>query len=237
MHGMMSILPLHVRGAAVSVRGRDLLTDVTAELKPGAPSVIMGPNGAGKSLFLRMCHGLIKPTAGTVDWSGAAEGTHAMVLQRPVLLRRSARANVVHGLALAGISRAERAERADKALDRFGLADIAGRPARVLSGGEQQRLAIARAWALSPQVLFLDEPTSALDPGATRAVEEMIAAIVREGVKIVMATHDVGQARRLAGEVLFFHGGRLREQTDASRFFDQPQTKEAAAFLTGDLLW
>ncbi len=237
MRGPLSILPLRCRSIGLHIRGRDLLKDVTADLMPGAPSMIMGPNGAGKSLFLRICHGLLQPTSGSVEWSGPAARAQAMVLQRPVLLRRSARANVVHALALAGAPRSERGARADAALERFGLLDIAGRSARLLSGGEQQRLAIARAWALNPQVLFLDEPTSALDPGGTRAVEDMITAIAREGVKIVMATHDLGQARRLAGEVLFFHGGRLREQTPAAAFFEKPQTPEAAAFLNGDLLW
>lgn len=237
MHGALSVLPLRVCGLTLAVRGRDLLQDVSADLTEGAPSLIMGPNGAGKSLFLRLCHGLIVPTSGAVEWSGPATRAHAMVLQRTVLLRRSARANVVHGLALAGLSRRDRARRADDVLERFGLAGIAARPARLLSGGEQQRLAIARAFALAPQVLFLDEPTSALDPGATRAVEEMIEAIAREGTKIIMATHDLGQARRLAGEVLFFHHGRLREQTPAPLFFERPQTPEATAFLKGDLLW
>ncbi|MFC5068718.1 ATP-binding cassette domain-containing protein [Flaviflagellibacter deserti] len=237
MRGPLSILPLRCRSVGLNVRGRDLLKDVTADLMPGVPSMIMGPNGAGKSLFLRICHGLLQPTSGSVEWSGPAGRAQAMVLQRPVLLRRSARANVIHALALAGAPRSERGARADAALERFGLGAIAARPARLLSGGEQQRLAIARAWALNPQVLFLDEPTSALDPSGTRAVEEMITVIAREGVKIVMATHDLGQARRLAGEVLFFHGGRLREQTPAPAFFEKPQTPEAAAFLNGDLLW
>ncbi|BCJ91861.1 ABC transporter ATP-binding protein [Terrihabitans soli] len=237
MHGALSILPLRIRGLGLARNGRDLLSGVSADLLPGAPSVILGPNGAGKSLFLKLCHGLIAPTSGTIEWSAPAARAHAMVLQRPVLLRRSGRANVVHALALQGLSSTERANRADEVLERFGLTSIAARPARVLSGGEQQRLAIARAFALAPQVLFLDEPTSALDPGATRAVEEMIGTIAREGTKIVMATHDLGQARRLAGDVLFFHGGRLVEQTSASAFFGKPQTDEAGAFLRGDLLW
>jgi tungstate transport system ATP-binding protein len=237
MHGTLSILPLRIRDLGLNIRGRSLLSGVNAELGPGAPSVVLGPNGAGKSLFLKLCHGLIAPTAGAIEWSGPAAHAHAMVLQRPVLLRRSGRANIIHALALAGLSHAERAKRGDDVIARFGLTDLAARPARVLSGGEQQRLAIARAFALSPQVLFLDEPTSALDPGATRAVEVMIGTIAKSGTKIVMATHDLGQARRLAGEVLFFHGGRLREQTPAPGFFDKPHTEEAAAFLNGDLLW
>ena len=237
MRGPASILPLQLRNVGLAIRDRDLLRQIDVELSPGAPTMIMGPNGAGKSLFLRVCHGLIAPTSGSVEWSVPSTRAQAMVMQRPVLLRRSAKANLVHALALAGTPRAARGTRADEVLERFGLTDIAQRPARLLSGGEQQRLAIARAWALAPQVLFLDEPTSALDPGATRAVEDMIRAIAAEGVKIAMATHDIGQARRLGGEVLFFHSGRLLEKTPAPKFFEHPQTQEAAAYLRGDLLW
>ncbi len=237
MRGSASILPLQLRNVGLAIRDRDLLRQIDVELSPGAPTMIMGPNGAGKSLFLRVCHGLIAPTSGSVEWSVPSTRAQAMVMQRPVLLRRSAKANLVHALALAGTPRAARGTRADEVLERFGLTDIAQRPARLLSGGEQQRLAIARAWALAPQVLFLDEPTSALDPGATRAVEDMIRAIAAEGVKIAMATHDIGQARRLGGEVLFFHSGRLLEKTPAPKFFEHPQTQEAAAYLRGDLLW
>ena len=160
-----------------------------------------------------------------------------MVFQRPVMLRRSAFANLTHALG----PRERAAWRAPgqgtrEALDRFGLADMARRPARVLSGGEQQRLAMARAWALDPEVLFLDEPTSSLDPAATRAVEEMIEAFHADGMTIVMTTHDLGQARRLADEVLFLHHGRLLEQTPADEFFERPRSEAARAFIKGELL-
>lgn len=239
MHGPLSILPLTVSDLRYSTRGTDLIRGMSVKLGAGTRSVIMGPNGAGKSLTLRLCHGLLRPTAGRIDWA-AEPGhgrQHAMVFQRPVMLRRSARANVVHALSLGGIAGRERAARADEALDRFGLAGLAARPARLLSGGEQQRLAIARAWSLRPQVLFLDEPTSSLDPAATKAIEEMIAAIHGEGVKIVMTTHDLGQARRVGDEVLFLQHGQLLEHTPAAQFFEQPQTEEAQAFVRGELLW
>ncbi|MEX2479693.1 MAG: ATP-binding cassette domain-containing protein [Gammaproteobacteria bacterium] len=243
MHGALSILPLKVDRLQYAARGAELIKGISFELGAGARTVIMGPNGAGKSLILRLCHGLLAPTGGSVAWAGAGAGRegaprrHAMVFQRPVMLRRSARANLVHALSLAGAGRPDRARRADEALERFGLAGFAGRPARLLSGGEQQRLAIARAWALKPQVLFLDEPTSALDPAATRAIEEMIAGIHADGVKIVMTTHDLGQARRIADEILFLHHGRLVEHAPAAQFLDHPSTKEAGAFVKGELLW
>jgi tungstate transport system ATP-binding protein len=161
----------------------------------------------------------------------------AMVFQRPVMLRRSARANLDYALRLAGLAPDKRALVIKGALDKVGLSAVAERPARVLSGGEQQRLALARAWALQPEVLFLDEPTASLDPTATRAVEEIVAAIAAEGTKIVMTTHNLGQARRLADEILFLHRGRLVETAAVERFFNGPATPEAAAFIKGELPW
>jgi tungstate transport system ATP-binding protein len=189
---------------------------------------------------LRLCHNLVAPTSGEVLTKSGEEGRplrHAMVFQRPVLLRRSAFANLVHAAALAGHGYRERRRRAGEALEHFGLTSLAGRAARTLSGGEQQRLAIARAWVMRPDVLFLDEPTAALDPAATRAVEAMIDACHRDGMTILMTTHDLGQARRIADAVLFLHHGRLLESAGAAGFFHSPATAEAQAFLRGDLLW
>jgi len=214
-----------------------ILSDVSLTLEAGSPSIIVGPNGAGKSVLLRLLHGLLAPSTGRVLWAGDAARRQAMVFQRPVLLRRSVLANAVYPLKLAGVAAAEREPRARAALEMVGLAALADRPARRLSGGEQQRLALARAAALSPEVLFLDEPCASLDPMATRAVEEIVGTLAARGTKIVMTTHDLGQARRLAGEVLFLNRGRLREQTPAAAFFNQPATPEAAAFLRGELVW
>ena len=241
MHGGFSILPLSVEGLTYVVRGRALVDGVSFQIARGRRTFIMGPNGAGKSLTLRFCHGLLQPTSGSVRWNGAIHANrrkrHAMVFQRPVMLRRSALANLSYALGLGDARRAERQARAREALDRFGLAALARRPARVLSGGEQQRLAMARAWVLDPELLFLDEPTSSLDPAATRAVEEMIGAFHADGMTIVMTTHDLGQARRLADEVLFMHHGRLLEHTPADEFFDRPRSEAARSFIKGELLW
>ena len=240
MHAPYTALPLRLDDVSLKLRGTPVIDGLSFQIEKGRRTVLLGPNGAGKSLTLRLCHGLLRPTSGTVAWLGPARaerGRHAMVFQRPVLLRRSAAANVVHALAVAGTPRAQRRVRAGEALERFGLAAFADRPARTLSGGEQQRLAIARAWALSPEILFLDEPTAALDPAATRAVEAMVAACHEDGMTIVMSTHDLGQARRLADDILFLHHGRLHEAGAAETFFSGPRTAEAKAFLGGDLLW
>ena len=238
---MSALLPLRLQDVSFAAGGRSILDKVSAEIAAGPSTVILGANGAGKSVLMRLMHGLLAPTAGRIDWNdpdrGRVRKLQAMVFQRPVMLRRSARANVVFALQAAGIARAERERRTDEALQEVGLAHLAGRPARVLSGGEQQRLALARAWALHPEVLFLDEPTASLDPSATREIEAVIQAFDASGTKIVMATHNLGQAQRLGDEVLFIHQGRLVERAPVERFFKQPASEEAAAFIKGELPW
>ena len=236
-----AILPLVVRDLCYEIGGKRLLDNISFRTDAGPRTVVLGPNGAGKSLLLRLCHGLLQPSAGTITWAGAAPETarrcQAMVFQRPVLLRRSTAANITYVLRLQGIPRRQRRSMLLETLEQAGLLSLATRPARVLSGGEQQRLALARAWALKPQVLFLDEPTASLDPAATQAVEALLDHIHHSGTKVIMTTHDLGQARRLADEVLCLHHGRLVEYAPAPTFFSNPQSKEAAAFLEGKLLW
>jgi tungstate transport system ATP-binding protein len=221
--------------------GAERLSDLSFELRAGPCSVLLGPNGAGKSLTLRIAHGLLAPTRGRVRWLGAAAQQaareQAMVLQRPVLLRRSVAANLAYPLRARGVGRAARRDRVAEMLERAGLAPLADRAARSLSVGEQQRVALARAWIVDPEVLWLDEPTASLDPGATRALEEMVRRVRASGTKIVMSTHDLGQARRMADEILFLHRGRLLEQSPVETFFDGPRSPEARAFLKGELPW
>ena len=238
-----TILPLHLDRLGFAAQGRKLLSNVSARLEAGARPIVLGPNGAGKSLLLRLCHGLLEPTEGRVVWGGgeslppgAVRSAQAMVFQRPVLLRRSAGANVRHALALAGVPWRARGPQAAEALERFGLGGFARQPARLMSGGQQQRLALARAWAVRPEVLFLDEPTAALDPAATLAVELAVQEFHQAGTKIVMTTHDLGQARRLADEVLFLSRGRLVEHSPAHAFFRDPASPQARAFLAGELV-
>ncbi len=237
----MSILPLILADVSLRASGRILLDCVDLEITAGPKTVILGPNGAGKSLLLRLCHGLIGPSEGSIRWVGPdaqhARRRQAMVFQTPVMLRRSIRANVAYGLKLQNAPVAERRARIERVLDRTGLSHGADRSARVLSVGEQQRLALARAWALDPEVLFLDEPTANLDPGATGAVEGIIEEIHCAGTKIVMATHDLAQARRIAEEVIFLHNGRVTERGEAAGFFNGPKSEAASAFLEGKLLW
>lgn len=237
-----SILPLQLRGLTCEIGGERLLDAVSLDIPAGGLTALIGPNGAGKSLFLRLCHGLLRPASGTVLWQAgggrrAGRKRHAMVFQHPVMLRRPVLDNLVHALEAVGEPRGEARRLAHAALDRFGLASLASRPARHLSGGEKQRLAIARAAILHPDVIFLDEPTSQLDQGATRQIERMLMELLAEGKTLVMATHDLGQARRLAQRILYFSRGRLVEDAPAERFFTNPASPEASAFLAGDLVW
>jgi tungstate transport system ATP-binding protein len=238
---MSALLPLRLSEVTFEAGGRTILDRVSAEIGAGPVSVILGANGAGKSVLMRICHGLLAPSAGEVRWSAAEENgaprRQAMVFQRPVMLRRTALANVEYALNAAQVPRTERRTRSLEALRHVGLERIAGSPARLLSGGEQQRLALARAWALRPEVLFLDEPTSNLDPTAAKEVEAIIRSIHAAGAKIVMTTHNLGQARRLADEILFIHQGRLVERAPVDAFFKQPASAEAAAFIKGELPW
>jgi tungstate transport system ATP-binding protein len=240
--GRPSILPLQARGLVLELGGQRLIDGVDLELKAGTRTVVMGPNGAGKSLLLRLLHGLIEPTAGTVRWSTGLTGRElrrcqAMVFQHSVLLRRSVAANVSYALTAHGVPRSERPGRTRAALRSARLEALADRPARVLSGGEQQRLSLARALSTRPEVLFLDEPTANLDPGSTLVIEQLIGDAHRAGTKIVFITHELGQARRLADEVVFMHGGRICEQTPAERFFDQPRSEAAKAYQEGRLVF
>jgi len=210
-----------------------LLDRLNLTLGPGQPTVVIGPNGSGKTTLLRAAMGLITPDRGSV--SGVAT-RRAIMFQHPVMLRRSVAANLDYALKAAGISRAGRQARLGELLALVGLADLAGRPARRLSGGERQRLALARALARDPDVLFLDEPTASLDPAATKAFEDLIRTIAARQIKVVMATHDLGEARRLAGDVVLLHRGRLIEAGAAQEFFEAPRTDDARRFLAGELL-
>ena len=232
-----SSLPLEARSITVRFGAVTAIDRVDIVLEGSAPVAILGANGAGKSVLLRTLHGLIAPTGGSVRWGGSTRRPRdqAMVFQRPVLLRRSALDNVRYALAVNGVSGASQERRARAALARVGLGDFAGRAARVLSGGEQQRLALARAWALSPRVLFMDEPTASLDPAAAAEVERVIGEIRAAGTAIVLTTHHLGFARRVASEIVFLHLGRLTERTPAREFFATPRSLEAQSYLEGEL--
>ena len=223
----MSAAWLAIDGLGLTEGATRIIDDVSLSLA-AQRTVVLGPNGAGKSTLLRLIHGLLHPSGGRLHWPQPL--TQGMVFQRPVMLRTTALANVIYGLKLKGHSADESRRRARAALARAGLDHIARRPARLLSGGEQQRVALARAWALEPELLILDEPTASLDPGSTREVERIIGEIAAGGARILMTTHNLGQARRMADEIVFIDRGRVLEQTPVARFFNLPQSEAAQRF-------
>jgi len=234
------LLPLVARGLRFGINGREIIRDVSFWIGSSGRTVILGPNGSGKSVMLRLCHGLLQPTSGEIRWGelsvARAREQQAMAAQHPVLLRRTVTGNLLHVLRVKGVPRSDRHALVDAALQQAGLAGLGSRAARTLSGGQQQRLAIARAFVLKPAVLLLDEPTANLDPTAVRGVEELIGAIGAAGTKIMMTTHDIAQARRLAADVMFLNDGRLLEHAPAAEFFAAPKHPAAARFLAGELL-
>jgi tungstate transport system ATP-binding protein len=239
-----SDLPIILDDVTVQAGTVTILDHVSLRLGAGGPTVLIGPNGSGKTTLLRVLMGLLptsggRVTSGTITWGGrelVPPVRRSFLFQRPTMLRRSAVGNIRYALATAGVSRRERAARAAALLDRVGLGDLSERPARRLSGGEQQRLSLARALARDPTVLFLDEPTASLDPAATKTIEDLIRAVADSGVKVVMATHDLGEARRLADDVMLLHRGRIVETQPAASFFANPQSEQARTFLAGELL-
>ena len=239
MRAPSSELPISLDNVSFTARGIPLLANVSLTIARGAPTVLIGPNGAGKTTLLRLLMGLIEPSRGSLAWGGL-EGSGptrcAIVFQRPAMFRRSAAGNIRYALAAAGVAPAERAGRCADLLALVGLSELAAAPAKRLSGGEQQRLALARALAKDPTVLLLDEPTSSLDPAATKGIEDLIRDVAARGIKVVMATHDLGEARRIAGEVILLHRGRVVETAEAVDFFTAPRTGEAKKFVAGELL-
>lgn len=231
-----AILPLRVRDLAVGFEGTPVLDGLSLDLGPSGCTAIMGPNGAGKSVLLKLLHGLMTPDAGRIDWGGLspeeARARQALVFQKPVLLRRSVTANVGFVLRARGKDPARSAE----LLAHVGLAHKATAPARRLSGGEAQRLALARALATDPEALFLDEPTASLDPASVLAIEAIMREARDRGMRLVLVTHDIGQARRLADEVVFLHRGQVAEQSPAATFFERPQSQAARDYLDGRIV-
>ena len=237
MRDRPTTLPIRFDNVAFTAGATSILRDVTLVISAGEPTVLLGPNGSGKTTLLKLAMGLVAPTTGRISYaerSDVSRSRHALVFQKPVMLRRTAERNIAFALKAAG--RTPDASSIARLLEAVGLGALAKRPARRLSGGEQQRLALARALARDPEVLFLDEPTASLDPFATKMVEDIIKRTADGGVKVVMATHDLGQARRLGGDIVFLANGALLEHTAAQAFFTRPATPEAKRFLAGDLV-
>jgi len=234
-----SELPICLDGVSVDIGGTAILRNVSLSIAHGAPTVLIGPNGSGKTTLLRAAMGLVRPVSGVISWGGRTDVPplrRALVFQRPLMLRRSVADNLRYALAVAGVPAARRDARVAQLLELVGLSELAERPAPRLSGGERQRLALARALAREPDVLFLDEPTASLDPAATQGIEELVRTVSARGVKLVMATHDLGEAARLAGDVVLLHKGAVVESGPVAQVLHNPVTEGARRFIAGQLL-
>ena len=232
-------LPIEFRAVEIFAGGITILNRISITITPGAPTVLIGPNGSGKTTFLRAAAGLISPSRGQITWGGSEALTparRAVMFQRPAMFRRTVEGNIAFALAAAGVPRNGYKRRVHELLALVGLAGLETRPARRLSGGEQQRLALARTLARDPSLLFLDEPTANLDPAATNVIEDVVRSISARGVKVVMATHDLSSARRLAGDIIALHRGDVIESGPATAFFATPTSSEGRRFLAGELL-
>lgn len=235
----MSLMPLTVKQAVSRRRGQVLVGPVDLTLPPEGVTIVIGPNGSGKTSLLRMLHGIARLNAGTIDWACPLEEARekqAFVFQTPVMMRRSVRDNLAYPLLLGGTPKQEARNKAEHWAEKVGLGNFLTRQATVLSGGERQKLAIARALIRDPEVLFLDEPCAALDGRAMREVEEILQTAAKGGTRLVMSTHNMGQARRLATEVVFMLNGKIHEFAPAATFFETPSTPQAHAFLRGDIV-
>jgi tungstate transport system ATP-binding protein len=233
------ILPLVLEDLELRRQGKRILGPVSLTLGGEGITVVMGPNGAGKTSLLRAMHGLERINQGRVVWQGGAEevrARQAFVFQTPVLMRRSVLDCIAYPLILDGMARKEARARAEAEARAVGLDVTLTAPASVLSGGERQKMALARALIRAPEVLFLDEPCANLDLHSMREIEAILTAARDRGTRIVMSTHNVGQARRLAGDILFLFDGRLHEADSGDAFFAGPGTPEAKAHINGDLL-
>jgi len=236
-----SILPLVVRDLVYAIDGVRIIDIPDLCIEGGACTAVMGYNGAGKSILLRLLHGLLAPTSGRILWSGAYPAAdialrQAMVFQHPRLLRRSVAANIRYALNVRAYPAVARRERLEAVLEETNLSGLRDRAAGVLSGGERQRTALARALAPEPELVFLDEPTASLDPAATIAIEQILQSAILAGRKLVLVTQNVGQAERLAHDVVFLHHGRVTEHTPIAEFLNAPRSAAAAAFIEGRLL-
>jgi tungstate transport system ATP-binding protein len=232
-----ALLPVVLRGAVVRKRGQRLVGPIDLTLDGQGITIILGPNGAGKTTLLRAMHGLERVASGRLEWAiPDAQAHQAFVFQTPIMMRRSVLDNLSYPLRLAGRAQSDVVTAAQDAARAIGLQDKLNLPAPRLSGGEKQKLALARALICAPQVLFLDEPCASLDGPATREIEAVLQHAKADGTRIIMSTHDIGQARRLADEIVFMVSGRVVQTGPAQAFFEAPETTQAAAFLNGDIV-
>ena len=235
----VSILPLRLENAVVQKRSKTILDGISLTLEPTGVTIVMGPNGAGKTTLLRLMHGLERQKSGLLSWNCGTEDARsrqAFVFQTPVVMRRSVLDNIAYPLTVRGSGKSQARREATDWARNVGLGEALQLAAANLSGGERQKLAIARALICKPEILFLDEPTTNLDGKSTREIEAILQSAYQDGTRMIMTTHDIGQARRLATDIVFLNRGKLCEHSAADAFFKTAHSAAARAYLNGEIL-
>ncbi len=233
-------LPLIAKDITYEVKGAKLIKGISLEVSSGGTTIILGHNGSGKSLLLKLLHGVITPSSGRIAWNNrtpvANQYWRTFLLQTPTFFKHTVQYNIEFVLRVAGIPANKHKSRCHQALEICGLANLSNRNTYSLSGGELQKLSLARAWVLNPSVVLLDEPTVALDPPSALGFENIIHQFKQSGTKVIMTTHDLSQAKRLADEIVFIDAGKVIEQSQAEKFFSGPQSSQAQNFISGELI-
>ena len=233
------MFPLITENLVVKFEGKHILGPIDLKIDKGDIAVILGPNGSGKTSLLKALHGILKPKEGTVRWSCLKTESirkQMFVFQTPIMLRRSVFENLTYPLLLRKISKEQVNYQAARWLDRIDLRTSMQVPATRLSGGEKQKLALARALITEPEMLFLDEPCASLDGKTTYEIESLLQSCVANGTTIMMSTHDIGQAKRLAKNIYFLNKGILESIQPAKTFFIKPLSRNASKFIAGDIV-
>ena len=225
---------LTVKNLNLNIGNKSLLKNLSFEILKKKITVIMGPNGSGKSLCLKLIAGLLKPTSGSVIFN--YKPLIGYVPQNVVFLRRNVYQNLTYSLKINSLSKNIIQRRVLEIIDICNISHLFEISARKLSVGQQQLIAILRALIMKPKLLLLDEPCSNLDPYFTKIIEDILKQAKKDGMKIILVTHDLNQAKRLSDDIIFIHEGNIYEHTQRKEFFIKPLSQQAKDYIEGRLI-
>ena len=233
------MFPLRVTDVKINIKSKRLIGPINLEIEQNGISILLGANGSGKTTLLEALHGLRKLSSGKVEWNisnSQAAAEQAFVFQSPIMLRRTVAENLAFPLKVRRLSKLTTTTEVMMWAKKIGLEDKIKQQAMLLSGGEMQAIAVARALITKPKMLFLDEPTASLDGATKKAIEDILISASNNGTKILMSTHDLGQLKRLARDIIFLHNGIVEAHCSKEEFLTKPASKAAKQFLAGDIV-